>query len=65
MNPFQAFRGEMDRLFDDFPGGMPTFPNLRQSSVAAQALTPALDVKETEKELVVMARLPGPPHIRC
>ena len=59
MDPFQAFRGEVDRLFDDFLGGMPTFPSLRQSSVAAQVLTPALDVKETEKELVVTADLPG------
>jgi HSP20 family protein len=59
MDPFQAFRGEMDRLFDDFLGGLPTFPNLRQSFTAAQVLTPALDVKETEKELVVKADLPG------
>src|SRR5208337_3506031 len=59
MDPFQAFRGEVDRLFDDFPGGLPTFSNLRQTFPTEQTLTPALDVKETEKELVVKAGLPG------
>jgi HSP20 family protein len=59
MDPFQAFRGEMDRLFDDFPGGLPTISNLRQTFPTEQTLTPALDVKETEKELVVKAGLPG------
>jgi HSP20 family protein len=56
---FQSFRSEMDRLFDSFFGGFPSLTNLRHSLPAAQGLTPALDVKETEKELVVKADLPG------
>jgi HSP20 family protein len=49
----------MDRLFDSFPTGMPTLTHFRQSFPAAQGLTPAWDVKETEKALVVKADLPG------
>jgi HSP20 family protein len=56
---FQSLRSEMDRLFDNFFGGFPSLANLRQTLPAAQGLTPALDVKETEKELVVKADLPG------
>jgi HSP20 family protein len=58
-DPFLTFRSEMDRLFDSFLGGMPTLTNLRQAFPAAQGLTPAWDVKETEKEVVVKAELPG------
>ena len=38
MDPFQAFRGEMDRLFDDFLGGLPTLSNLRQTFPTEQLL---------------------------
>ncbi len=55
-DPFQAFRSEMDRLFDDFFVGVAALSNLRQNLPTAQVITPDLDVKETEK---VKADLPG------
>jgi HSP20 family protein len=59
-DPFGALRSEMDRLFDAFMGGLPTFPSMFTPGVARGfALTPSLDVKETDKEIVVEAELPG------
>ena len=61
-DPFQSFRTEIDRLFDSFlgGGGFPSLTSFRQSlPAAAQGMTPTLDVKENEKEIVVKADLPG------
>lgn len=53
-DPFVTFRREMDRMFDDFFGSA-----LRPASAGWQAITPAVDIDETDKEVVVTAELPG------
>ena len=60
-DPFQSFRTEIDRLFDNFlGGGFPSLTGLREGFPSApQMMTPTLDVKENEKEIVVKADLPG------
>jgi HSP20 family protein len=55
-DPFVTFRREMDRAFDDFFGGS------RTSTGSWPALTPAVGIEETDKELVVTAELPGVPE---
>lgn len=53
-DPFVTFRREMDRMFDDFFGG-----GALRSFQGAQGLTPAIDIDETDREVVVTAELPG------
>lgn len=52
-DPFVTFRREMDRMFDDFFGGG------FLGAHGKQGVTPAVDIDETEKEVVVTAELPG------
>jgi HSP20 family protein len=52
-DPFVTFRREMDRMFDDFFGG-----GLLRAH-GKQGVKPAVDIDETEKEVVVTAELPG------
>jgi HSP20 family protein len=59
-DPFGTLRSEMDRLFDSFMGGVPTFPSmLGPGGSRGFALSPSIDVKETDKEIVVETELPG------
>jgi HSP20 family protein len=56
--PFETFRREMDRMFDDL------FNNFGRRSLGLpaggwQGVAAAIDVTETDKELVVTAELPG------
>ncbi len=54
-HPFLSLQREIDRLFDDFTRGFPSF-----SSVSSNGkLMPVTDVTETEKEIEITAELPG------
>jgi HSP20 family protein len=59
-DPFGTLRSEMDRLFDSFMRGLPTFPSMfGPGGSRGFALSPSMDVKETNKEIVVETELPG------
>jgi HSP20 family protein len=55
-DPFAQMRAEMDRLFENFIG-RGVFGTPVQSQ--ATQLTPSIDVRENEKEIVIDAELPG------
>ena len=65
--PFENFRREVDRLFDDFSGGMWRSPFGRSSfdiepfrrSETTFASVPAVDVTQTDKGYEITAELPG------
>jgi HSP20 family protein len=54
-DPLVTFRREMDRMFEDFFGG----GGSRSAHGGWQGITPAVDIDETEKEMVITAELPG------
>ena len=59
-DPFSSLRAEVDSLFDSFMGGLPAFSGMFGASGGRGfTLTPHMDVRETDKEIVVEAELPG------
>jgi len=64
--PFESLHQEIDRLFDDFNGGLLGLP-FRRSMFAAEpfvqreawAAVPAVNIAETEKAFEITAELPG------
>ncbi len=57
-NPFDLLQREVDRLFDEFTR-FPRFGLPAPSAAALPALTPRMDVTETDKEFEITAELPG------
>jgi HSP20 family protein len=53
-DPFVTFRREVDRMFDRFFEGFPM-----RAAEEWRAINPALDIDETDKEMVITAELPG------
>jgi HSP20 family protein len=54
--PFLSLQREIDRLFDDFTRGFPTFS---MTSASGGKLMPVTDVTETDKVIEITAELPG------
>jgi HSP20 family protein len=56
-DPLRGLHEEVDRLFEGFTRGLPAMPRFAEAFEGA--LSPKLDVAETDKEIVVSAELPG------
>ncbi len=56
--PFERFRREMDRLFDDFTGGLFGRAPFRRTEGPFRRM-PAVDVAESDKAYEITAELPG------
>jgi HSP20 family protein len=63
VNPFETLQRQIDRVFDEFTRGFPTFGGSFGFPAVGTAgvpdLTPRMDVTETDKEIELTAELPG------
>jgi len=67
LRPFESLRREVDRLFEDFAGGIWRSPFGRSffdaepawRGQSARSIMPAVDVTETDKAYEIVAELPG------
>jgi len=57
-DPFRQFRSQFDRLFEDFFGDYGASTG-RGEAAALPAISPSLDVAETEKAYEISVELPG------
>jgi HSP20 family protein len=53
-SPFASLQREIDQLFEDFGRGLPSF-----EAFTGKALSPKMDVSETDGEIEITAELPG------
>jgi len=58
-DPFDSLQREVERAFEEFARGFPTFGLRAGSSAGVPDLTPRMDVSETDKEFEITAELPG------
>jgi HSP20 family protein len=58
-DPFVSFRREMDRMFDSFFDAFSERSGRGVAPFGRFGATPALDIAETDKELVITAEVPG------
>jgi HSP20 family protein len=58
-DPFSTFRREMDRLFEDFLAPVEGRSFLAGEGAGLTAVTPSIDLNETDKAYEVTAELPG------
>lgn len=58
LDAWGSLRGDMDRMFEGFFGGR-GLPSLFGAGGAAGALSPSVEVRENDKEIVIEAELPG------
>jgi HSP20 family protein len=59
-SPFVSLQREIDKLFEDFTRGFPSFATMPSLPMTKSDLVlPNMDVTETDKEIEITAELPG------